>query len=95
MPAVQQWRFGAGEAAQVTRPVLNVLGAESAQRFVEGSELVQSWFPRAERLRVPAAGHPLMVQNPTALADGLRRFFGRAALVAGGGEAAAGLVGGH
>ncbi|GAF44146.1 alpha/beta fold hydrolase [Rhodococcus wratislaviensis] len=77
MPAVQQWSFGAGEAGRITRPVLNVLGAESAPRFVEGSDLVQSWFPRAERLSVPEAGHLLMVQNPTALARGLKDFFSR------------------
>jgi pimeloyl-ACP methyl ester carboxylesterase len=77
MPAVQQWRFGPSDARCVTQPVLNVLGAESAQRFVEGSELVQSWFPQAERLSVPAAGHLLMVQNPTALAQGLNDFISR------------------
>ncbi|MFC9763375.1 alpha/beta fold hydrolase [Rhodococcus jostii] len=75
MPAVQQWSFGAGEAGRITRPVLNVLGAESAPRFVDGSELVQRWFPRAERLTVPGAGHLLMVQNPTASARGLKDFF--------------------
>ena len=57
--------------------MLNVLGAESVQRFVEGSELVQSWFPQAERLLVPGAGHLLMVQNPTAVAEGLAGFFAR------------------
>jgi hypothetical protein len=58
---VQQWTFGPREAESITQPVLNVLGAESAQRFVEGAELVQSWFPYAERLRVPEVGHLLMV----------------------------------
>ncbi|MFC9841339.1 alpha/beta fold hydrolase [Rhodococcus sp. NPDC127530] len=77
MPAVQRWSFGAGAAGRITRPVLNVLGAESAPRFVEGSELVQSWFPRAERLSVPEAGHLLMVQDPTAVAQGLKDFFSR------------------
>jgi pimeloyl-ACP methyl ester carboxylesterase len=77
MPAVQQWSFGAADAARVTQPVLNVLGTESAQRFVEASALVQSWFPQAERLSVPAAGHLLMVQNPTAVAEGLIDFFAR------------------
>ncbi len=77
MPAVQQWSFGTGAAGRVTQPVLNVLGAESATRFVEGSELVQSWFPRAERLSVPEAGHLLMVQNPTAVAQGLMDFLSR------------------
>jgi pimeloyl-ACP methyl ester carboxylesterase len=77
MPAVQRWSFGPSEAERITQPVLNVLGAESASRFVEGSELVQSWFPQAERLSVPGAGHLLMVQNPTALAQGLNEFFAR------------------
>ena len=66
MPAVQQWSFGPRDAERVTQPVLNVLGSQSAQRFVEGAALVQSWFPHAERLSVPDAGHLLMVQNPTA-----------------------------
>ncbi|PQP22626.1 alpha/beta hydrolase [Rhodococcus opacus] len=63
MPAVQQWSFGVGEAGRITRPVLNVLGAESAPRFVDGSELVQRWFPRAERLTAPGAGHLLMCKT--------------------------------
>jgi pimeloyl-ACP methyl ester carboxylesterase len=77
MPAVQQWTFGPGHARRVTQPVLNVLGTESVQRFVEGGELLQSWFPHAERLSVPGAGHLLMVQNPTALAHGLEGYFSR------------------
>jgi pimeloyl-ACP methyl ester carboxylesterase len=77
MPAVQQWNFGSRDAELVTQPVLNVLGAQSAQRFAEGSELLQSWFPHAERLTVPAAGHLLMVQNPAALAQGLNDFLSR------------------
>jgi pimeloyl-ACP methyl ester carboxylesterase len=74
MPAVQQWSFGPGDAERVTQPVLNVLGAQSVPRFVEGSDLIQSWFPGARRLSVPEAGHLLMVQNPTGLAQGLRDF---------------------
>jgi pimeloyl-ACP methyl ester carboxylesterase len=54
-----------------------VRGELSAQRFVEGSELLQSWFPSAERLVVPGAGHLLMVQNPTAVAAGLHGFLAR------------------
>lgn len=77
MPAVRQWSFGPGDAERIAQPVLNVLGAESVPRFVEGSELLQSWFPQAERLSVPEAGHLLMVQNPTALARGLSDFFSR------------------
>jgi pimeloyl-ACP methyl ester carboxylesterase len=78
MPAVQSWSFGPSEAERVTQPVLNVLGTESAPRFVEGSELIQSWLPQAERLSVPDAGHLLMVQNAPALAHGLTSFLARA-----------------
>jgi pimeloyl-ACP methyl ester carboxylesterase len=74
MPAVQHWSFGPGDAERVTQPVLNVRGARSVPRFVEGSELIRSWFPHAQRLLVPDAGHLLMVQNPTALAQGLKDF---------------------
>jgi pimeloyl-ACP methyl ester carboxylesterase len=77
VPAVQRWRFGPTDAARITAPVLNVVGAESVPRFKEGGELVQSWFPQAERLTVPRAGHLLMVQNPAAVAHGLSAFHSR------------------
>jgi pimeloyl-ACP methyl ester carboxylesterase len=77
MPAVTRFRFVPSEAARITAPVLNVVGTESVPRFREGGELVQSWFPQAERLTVPRAGHLLMVQNPAAVAEGLRAFHSR------------------
>lgn len=77
MPVVQQWSFGAAEAASVAQPVLNVTGDRTAPRFVEGADLLQRWFPGAERFTLPDAGHLLMVENPEALADGLEGFFGR------------------
>jgi pimeloyl-ACP methyl ester carboxylesterase len=77
MHAVQRFTFGPGDAERVTQPVLNVVGADSVARFIDGAALVQSWFPHAERLTVPAAGHLLMVQNPTAVADGLKQFLAR------------------
>ena len=77
MAAVQQFSFGADDASSITLPVLNVVGADSVPRFVEGGALVQSWFPSAERLTIPAAGHLLMIQNPAAVADGLKDYFSR------------------
>jgi pimeloyl-ACP methyl ester carboxylesterase len=77
MPAVARFAFGPGDAERVTQPVLNVVGANSVSRFIEGAALVQSWFPHAERFTVPAAGHLLMVENPTAVADGLKHFLAR------------------
>ena len=64
LSAVRQWSFGPDDAERVTQPVLNVGGADSVPRFVQASELVQSWFPEAERLTVPGAGHLLMVAEP-------------------------------
>jgi pimeloyl-ACP methyl ester carboxylesterase len=77
MVAVQRFTFGPDEAHRVRQPVLNVIGADSAPRFVEGSELVQSWFPDAERVTIPAAGHLLMIQNPDAVANGLKSHLSR------------------
>jgi pimeloyl-ACP methyl ester carboxylesterase len=77
MPAVKGFSFGPGDAERVTQPVLNVSGADSVPRFIEGAALMQSWFPHAERLTVPDAGHLLMVENPTAVADGLKLFLAR------------------
>jgi pimeloyl-ACP methyl ester carboxylesterase len=81
MPAVGQWSFGPADAKRITQPVLNVIGAESVPRFVEGGQLVQSWFPQAERFVLPNAGHLLMLQNPAAMAQGLRDFFMRHPIV--------------
>lgn len=77
LPAVRDFTFGPADAQRVRGPVLNVVGADSVPRFVEGGELVQSWFPHAERLTVPDAGHLLMVQNAPAVARGLADFLTR------------------
>ncbi len=77
MSAVQQFSFGPDDAQRISPPVLNVGGSDSVGRFIEVHHLVQSWFPRAERLSVPRAGHLLMVENPAAVAQGLREFFSR------------------
>ena len=77
MPAVQSWSFGPAEAERVTQHVLNVLAANTVSRFVEGAELIQSWFPQAERFSIPDAGHLMLLQNPQAVSQGLAAFFSR------------------
>ncbi len=77
MAAVQSWSFGPADAERVTQPVLNVLAANTVSRFVEGAELIQSWFPQAERVSIPDAGHLMLVQNPQAVAQALADFFTR------------------
>ena len=77
MAAVQSWSFGPADAERVTQPVLNVLAANTVSRFVEGAELIQSWFSQAERVSIPDAGHLMLVQNPQAVAQALADFFTR------------------
>jgi pimeloyl-ACP methyl ester carboxylesterase len=77
MPAIQEWAFGAGDAARIDKPVLSVLGAESLPFFGEGRGLLQSWFPRAELYDLPGAGHFLQMENSAALAGALGDFFAR------------------
>ena len=77
MAAVQSWSFRPAEAERVTQPVVNVLAANTVPRFVEGAELIQSWFPQAERRSIPDAGHLMLVQNPQVVAQVLADFFTR------------------
>ena len=77
MPAVGGWRFGPTDAARVTAPILNVRGTDSAPRFAEASDLVQTWFPFAEQLRLTDTGHFLMLQRPDEVATGFLDFLAR------------------
>jgi pimeloyl-ACP methyl ester carboxylesterase len=77
MPAVRDWTFEPAMVDRVTQPVLNGRGADTAERFVEASDLVQTWFPRAERFAVPDAGHLLLVQQPDLLARRIGDFLDR------------------
>jgi pimeloyl-ACP methyl ester carboxylesterase len=77
MPATQGWSFGPSGIRRIAQPILDVVGAESPPRFAERSEVLRSWLPQAEHFRLPHAGHLLMVENPTAMAQELSRFFSR------------------
>jgi pimeloyl-ACP methyl ester carboxylesterase len=74
LPALQQWRVTAEDAARIQQPVLSVVGTETAPIFRESHVLVKQWIPQAEELVVPQATHALQYMNPRAVADGLARF---------------------
>jgi maltooligosyltrehalose synthase len=76
MSALQQWRFTAEEATRLRRPVLAVVGTETASIFRESHELIKQWLPQAEELAIPQVTHGLEYMNPRAVADGLALFFG-------------------
>ena len=71
VPALQQWRFTAEDAARIRQPVLAVVGTETASVFSEGHAVLKQWIPQAEELVVPQATHGLQMMNPGAVADGL------------------------
>jgi pimeloyl-ACP methyl ester carboxylesterase len=75
LPAIAHWTFGPDDAARVDRPILNVLGAESVARFVQAAEIIQTLFPQASRYALPGAGHLLMAQDPTRIAERLAEFW--------------------
>jgi pimeloyl-ACP methyl ester carboxylesterase len=77
MPALREWVFGGDDAGRIDKPVLSVLGADSLQFFVDGRELLRSWFPRAEFCELAGAGHFLQMENPGDLAGALAEFFAR------------------
>ena len=77
MPATLGWSFGPSGTHRITQPILDVVGADSPPRFAERSEVLRSWLPQAEHFALPHAGHLLMVENPTAMAQELSRFFSR------------------
>ena len=77
LPAITMWTFGPEQAADISQPVLSVLGTRSERLFVEGAELLRSWFPRGEELRLEGAGHLLHMECPERAAEGLAQFFAR------------------
>lgn len=77
LPALQAWRFGPEEAAVVATPVLSVLGTETEHLFVEGRDLLHSWFPRVEDCTVDGVGHLLHMQSPSTVTRDVSAFFAR------------------
>jgi len=77
LPELQRWRFTAEDAHRLRPPVLAVVGSETAPIFSEGHALLKQWLPQAEEWVVPHATHALQLMNPSAVADGLTRFFAK------------------
>jgi pimeloyl-ACP methyl ester carboxylesterase len=77
LPALSAWTFGAAEAAEISQPVLSVLGSETAPLWQEIAIVLRSWFPQAEEFTVDGAGHLLQIQRPQAVAQALAGFFDR------------------
>ena len=77
LPALTAWQFGAEQAASISQPVLSVLGAKTERWFMDGHELLHSWFPQVEDCRIEGVGHLLHMQRPEPVARGVAEFFAR------------------
>src|SRR5215217_3877028 len=77
LPALSAWRFGPKQATAISQPVLSVLGTETDQWFVDGQELLHSWFPQIEDCTIRGVAHLLHMQRPEPVARGVAEFFGR------------------
>jgi pimeloyl-ACP methyl ester carboxylesterase len=77
LPALQTWQFGSEQATAISQPVLSVLGTESERLFVEGRDLLHSWFPQIEDCTIEGVGHLLHMQRPEPVAQGVAEFFAR------------------
>lgn len=72
LPALQAWDLN---SRPVSQPMLSVLGTDTEQLFVDGHELLHSWFPQVEDCRIDGAAHLLHMQRPEPVARGVAAFF--------------------
>jgi pimeloyl-ACP methyl ester carboxylesterase len=77
LPSLEDWRFGADEAARIDQPVFFLIGTESAPLFSEGRDLVHSWLPQTEDGVLRGANHLLQMQQPAEAASLLTDFLKR------------------
>jgi pimeloyl-ACP methyl ester carboxylesterase len=77
LPALTAWQFGPRQAAAISQPVLSVLGKETEQLFVEGNDLLHTWFPQVEDCEIEGVAHLLHLQDPEPVARGVAGFLSR------------------
>jgi pimeloyl-ACP methyl ester carboxylesterase len=75
LPAVAAWDVDTSMFDRIDVPVLDVVGAASSPRFVEGSVAIRRWMPQAQHHVVPAVGHLLMAAAPADVAGRLDAFW--------------------
>ena len=75
MAALPSWQFTREDAARITQPVLNMMGANTQPYFREIHETLRSWLPHAENYVLPNATHAMLQTNPKGAAERLASFF--------------------
>jgi pimeloyl-ACP methyl ester carboxylesterase len=80
LPSLTEWQFGPQQAAEIARPVLSVVGAETQPLWLEVAEFLRSSLPKIEDLTVDGVGHLLHIQRPEPVARGMADFLERNAI---------------
>jgi pimeloyl-ACP methyl ester carboxylesterase len=83
LPALAAWQFGSEQAAGISQPVLSVQGTETHQLFVDGDELLHSWFSQIEDCTIQGVAHLLHLQRLEPVVRGTADFFNRHPIAAG------------
>jgi pimeloyl-ACP methyl ester carboxylesterase len=74
VPGVPEWTFGLEQAAEITCPVLSVLGSNSSPLFVEGRQILHAWFPDCQDADIAGATHLLPMEAPRPVAAAIAAF---------------------
>jgi pimeloyl-ACP methyl ester carboxylesterase len=77
LPALMPWSFTREAAGQITQPVLNVTGANTASYFREIHETIKAWIPGAENGVIPESTHGMMNTHPRPTAERVAAFLAR------------------
>ena len=75
--ALEQWKFGAPQAATLIQPMLSVVGTATEQLFVDSNALLRAWFPRIDECTVDGLGHLLHIQRPDPVLSGVGAWLAR------------------
>jgi pimeloyl-ACP methyl ester carboxylesterase len=77
LPSLTQWVFGDAEAAQIRRPVLSIVGSETAPLWVEVAAFLRASLPYVEEREIDGVGHLLQLQDPRSVAAAVAEFLAR------------------
>jgi pimeloyl-ACP methyl ester carboxylesterase len=77
LPALRAWQFGRSQAAEISQPVLSVVGTATDPFFAESHDLLRDWFPRLEVCAIDGIAHLLHMQSPEPVARGVAEFLER------------------
>jgi len=83
LPSLPVWTFGPEQAAAIHRPVLSVMGAQTAPLWVEIAEFLRSSLPYIEECTIDGAGHLLQIQQPALVARAVTDFLARNSMTGG------------